>query len=676
MMNSLVLLLILLPIVGAFPAYFCGRRRVNTCYGILNTVSLLEFLAALTVCFLGEAEVALPGVCGFGLHFTVGGFRTVYLLATCFAWLMSSLFTAEYMRHGENQARYGFFLLLTLTGTVGVFLSADLYTTFVFFEIMSLSSYAWVAHEETDFAADAAATYLAVAIIGGLAALMGIWLLQSCTGTIVIAELSQAVDAARTAGRGGRLLAAAICLLIGFGAKAGMFPIHIWLPKAHAAAPATASSLLSGVLTKAGLFGVILISCEIMSGDRAWGVLMMVIALATMVTGGVLALFDDNIKRTLACSSVSQIGFFLSGCAVLTLVPHASPAAGGVVLHMLNHTLCKLVLFTCAGIAYMNTHTLSLEKLRGWGRGKPLFFAAFLLGTWGITGLPGGSGYISKTLLHEAILECGEVLSPAFVTLSEVLFLFSGGLTVAYMTKLFVVLFLEKAEGETKSPYMRAATAAAVLLPAVIIPLLGILPEMTANRIAEFSMEFFHQEHFHAPHYFHWAELKGAVISVSVGAVLYFLVVRPACLRLRDGRKTYVNARPAWLDLERYGYRPLLRLLAAVFGTFARMADSLMDGLIALLRATCYQDLTHKPAPEYGNRFTYLLGTTLDRIADSYCAVTHRTRIAKPYIYRVSKFYEIFAGEKRIITRSMGYAMMMTCIGIFVMVIYLFVHLF
>jgi len=675
-MKILVLLLLVLPILGAFPAYFFGKNHPRLCFGILNVVCGLELILA-AVAATGAREVSFPGVCGLGLSFQVGGFRSVYLLATVFAWLMSALFTGDYMRHGENQARYGFFLLLTLSGTVGVFLSADLYTTFIFFEIMSLSSYAWVAHEETEFAASAAATYLAVAVIGGLAALMGIWLLHSVTGTLRIDELKVAVSAARAAGRDGRILAAAICLLVGFGAKAGMFPIHIWLPKAHAAAPATASSLLSGVLTKAGIFGVILLSCEIMSGDAAWGVLMMVIALFTMVTGGVLALFDDNIKRTLACSSVSQIGFILSGCAALTLLPESAHAAEGVALHMLNHTLCKLVLFTCAGIAYMNAHTLSLEKLRGWGRGKPIFFLAFLIGTWGITCMPGGSGYLSKTLLHEAVIECAEVLSPAFVRVSELLFLFSGGLTVAYMTKLFVVLFLEKPEkAGAHGRTMSAATGFAVLLPAALILILGLFERQTTDRIITASMDFFLIEHFHAPDCYHWAELKGAVISLLIGAALYFLVVRPACLRMRDGRKTYVNARPQWLDLERYGYRPLFALLLTVFGALARAADSFMDATIALLRATCYQDLTYKPAPEYGNRFTYLLGTTLDRIADSYCAVTHKTRRAKPYIYRVSKFYEIFAGEKRIITRSMGYAMMMTCIGIFIMVIYLFVHLF
>ena len=688
-MKFLLLFAIAAPAALAFAVYFLGKNNASRLNVLTIATCALELVTAAVVFVLsvgGESWVVeVSDICGFGLTFEAGGFRSLYLLVTAFAWFVSAVFTGDYMRKGENCARYSFFLLLTLSGTVGVFLSADLYTTFVFFEMMSFASYAWVAHEETDYAHSAATTYLVIAVIGGLTALMGVWLLQNVTGTLVIRELPAAIAAVRevasdgTAGStGAQLMAAAICMFIGFGAKAGMFPLHIWLPKAHAASPATASSLLSGILTKAGVFGIIIVSCVVMAGNEAWGVLTLCVAVLTMLIGGILALIDNNIKRTLACSSISQIGFILTGCAVLALEPASEMAAGGVVLHMLNHSLCKLVLFTAAGIAYMNTHTLELEKLRGWGRGKPLFLFCFLLGAWGITGIPGGSGYLSKTLLHESLTEYAAVAAnPTFFIACEWLFLLSGGLTLAYMAKLFVVLFVEKPERrQPKKDYMSRATAVVLTISAFMIPLLGLLPDVTANRLARMSMSVFRLETFAGTSYFSLGSLKGALISILIGVSVYFLIVRTVTMRKKGARRAYVDAHPFWLDMERYLYRPLLRFFAALGGVIARVADSLTDLLLALLRATFYRDITRSLPPEYGNRITYALGNAMDRIADSYCAITHKKRRGKPYIYRMTKSYEILTGENRIITRSMGYAMMMTCIGIFVTLVYIFVRLF
>ena len=131
----------------------------------------------------------MPGVCGFGLHFALDGFRALYSAIAAFMWMMTTLFSGEYFAHYRNRNRYYLFLLITLGATVGVFLSADFYTTFIFFEIMSLASYMWVAHDERKESLRAAGTYLAVAVIGGLVMLMGIFLLYSVTGTLLFEDL-------------------------------------------------------------------------------------------------------------------------------------------------------------------------------------------------------------------------------------------------------------------------------------------------------------------------------------------------------------------------------------------------------------------------------------------------------------------------------------------------------
>jgi hydrogenase-4 component B len=366
-------------------------------------LTILEFVLAVLLVVADDGHegilVSVPEICGLGLNFTIDGFRVLYAAITCFMWMCTSLFSKEYFAHYRNRNRYYLFWLLTLGATTGIFLSADLYTTFIFFEIMSISSYVWVAHDETGPSLRAAETYLAVAIIGGLTLLMGLFLLYHQTGTLAISELYEACQ-------GKNVYPACICMLVGFGAKAGAFPLQIWLPKAHPVAPAPASALLSGILTKTGIFGVLVISCQILLHDVKWGAFVLIIGLITMFLGALLAVFSIDFKRTLACSSVSQIGFILIGVGMQGLLgEHNEIAIRGTVLHMVNHSLIKLLLFNLAGAVYMNTHALDLNTVRGFGRKKPFLMAAFLMGALGIGGMPLWNGYVSKTLLHEAIVE-------------------------------------------------------------------------------------------------------------------------------------------------------------------------------------------------------------------------------------------------------------------------------
>ena len=295
----------------------------------------------------------------------------MYGMIAAFMWFMSTLFSREYLSHYRNRNRYYLFLLVTLGATEGVFLSADFYTTFIFFEIMSLTSYVWVAHDEKREALRAAGTYLAVAVIGGLVMLMGIFLLYDVTGTLFFDELTglynvygAAANDLQTAavtqkwGAGTvsassamtQLWIAGFCLLFGFGAKAGAFPLHIWLPKAHPVAPAPASALLSGILTKAGMYGILILTAYLFLGNTAWSSMILLLGVCTMVVGAVLALFSVDLKRTLACSSVSQIGFILVGVGMSGLMGAENLiAVRGSLLHMVNHSLIKLTLFMAAG---------------------------------------------------------------------------------------------------------------------------------------------------------------------------------------------------------------------------------------------------------------------------------------------------------------------------------------
>ena len=689
-MDILIYLLIFLPMAAAFLSYLLGRKTKTGRDAFVGIAVTAEFLLAAALCFLHEenAPVTLPGVCGMGLNFTADGFRAIYALIAAFMWMVTGLFSPEYFAHYRNRNRYYLFQLITLGATEAIFLSADLYTTFVFFEIMSLCSYVWVAQDEKPDALRAGGTYLAVAVIGGLVMLMGIFLLHHQTGTLMISELPAACE-------GKNLYAAALCMFVGFGAKAGAFPIHIWLPKAHPVAPAPASSLLSGILTKTGIFGILVISCNMLIRDELWGAFVLLTGVVTMFLGAVLALFSVNFKRTLACSSVSQIGFILVGVGMLVLLGEENTlAARGTFLHMVNHSLFKLILFLVAAVIYQNTHKLDLNEIRGFGRKKPLLKGIYLMGALGIGGVPGWSGYVSKTLLHESIVEYVEALThghtlsrfftPGAMKGIEWIFLISGGLTVAYMCKLFVAVFVEENRDaevqkafDSRKRYMKPIGAAALTLSAVIVPVFGMLPYVTMDGLADMAQGFLGVHHAgHAVHYFTWVNLKGSLISIAIGAVLYVLVVRRwMMVKQPDGTKRYVNRWPALLDLEERLYRPvLLKLLPGMLGWVCGILDILTDGIVVLLRKTLYRDSPNRGEREEGNALTHAVGVSLNTLEwllnkTIWKHHEHKKDLEHWFVLRYAAFKE----NATVIERTLSYGLVLFCLGLCATLIYLLV---
>ena len=590
MEQFLLIFLILFPMAAAFlvqPLRNRSRRGRNLW---IQIVPAIELLGALCLLLIPGASVTLPQVCGMGLTLEAGSLQTLLALVAAFLWCATGLASPAYFASAEGCSRYYFFWLLTQGALMGVFLAGDLFTLFVFFEMMSMASYVWVAQNETPEALRAGETYLAVAVIGGMVLLAGILLLQHLLGTLALDQLAGAAAALPQEKRGA-LYAAGACCLVGFGAKAGMYPLHIWLPKAHPVAPAPASALLSGILTKSGVFGVLIVSRFLFAADLPWNAVVLALGVVTMVLGAVLGVFSIDLKRTLACSSMSQIGFILVGVAMQGfLTGENALAAWGTVLHMLNHSLIKLVLFVSAGVVYIGTHSLNLNEIRGWGRNKPWLRAAFFVGAASIAGVPGFSGYVSKTLLHESIVEYIHLLehegaSAGIFQAVEWLFLISGGLTVAYMTKLFVAIFVSpKAVGQRPAvrEYMSQGTLAALTGGALALLVLGILPNAAMEPIGQWAATFLQADPGHAVHYFAWVNLKGACISLGIGAAVYLLVVRGLLIRRENGAEVYVDRWPSWLDLEERVYRPVLRGLAFMGALCARIAASAGDLVVYL----------------------------------------------------------------------------------------------
>ena len=681
-MNALLPLLCFLPMASALGCYIAGRFSKPLRDTLVALTGIVVFALAVLTALQPALSFSIPGFCGLGLNLKADGFRSLYACVAAFMWMMTGLFSRQYFAHYHNRNRYYFFNLMTLGATLGVFLSDDLYTTFIFFEIMSLTSYAWVAHEETPGAMRAAGTYLAVAVIGGLTTLMGLFLLWHEVGTLSFTGLKAALA------EGGNTVTtvAAWLTLVGFAAKAGLYPLHIWLPKAHPVAPAPASALLSGILTKSGVFGLIVICANIMPGNAAFGNALLVFAAVTMFLGALLALLSTDLKRTLACSSMSQIGFITVGLSMMVLLgEEGSLAAYGSVMHMVNHSLIKLCLFMAAGVVYMNLHRLDLNDVRGFGRGKPVLHIAFLLGALSIACIPPiGSGYNSKSLLHESILEYVHLLQASggawqpYKAL-EVLFVISGGLTIAYMTKLYICLFWEKhptrqAEFDAMNgKYLTKQSAVALLGSAVLLPLLGALPQLLMSPMGARAAAFFGQEAITAPiHYFSLENLTGALQSIVIGAATYLLIVRPMLMRREDGAKVYVDRWPARLDLENSVYRPLLALLTVLATGVTRFVAELPERVIVLMRGNVFRKLqARKPVP-VGNRFTYKVGCMMNSVT----AALNNTFLQQhplrtDFEYVLDAAWQAVASGLRRFTASVSFGLLLLCIGLFLTCVYL-----
>ncbi|MDY5869876.1 MAG: proton-conducting transporter membrane subunit [Lachnospiraceae bacterium] len=640
----------------------------------------------------------IPGICGLGLHFKLDSFRILYGSIAAFMWLMSTLFSKEYLSHYKNKGRYYCFTILTFFATEGVFFSADFYTTFIFFEIMSFTSYVWVAFDEKRESLRAAATYLAVAVIGGLVMLMGIFLLYDTVGTLVFDELIGSYEQICILNNSGvlarKLMAAGLCMLFGFGAKAGAFPLHIWLPKAHPVAPAPASALLSGILTKAGMFGILVLTSYLFLGCTAWGSLILIIGVCTMVVGAVLALFSVDIKRTLACSSVSQIGFILVGVGMSGLLGEENLlAVRGSLLHMVNHSLIKLALFMAAGVIFMNVHELNLNKIRGFGRKKPLLNYIFLMGALGIGGMPLWNGYVSKTLIHESIVEYTKLLEENIVSSMfrigamkgiEWAFLISGGLTVAYMTKLYVAVFVEKNSDSAvqekfdnlRGTYMNGLSATVLTISATLLPVMGFFPGQVMGRIADLGQGFMQVEkEADKMAWFSLENLKGAAISILIGAIIYLVMVRLWMMKKENGSTAYINRWNQYLDLENLIYRPiLLKAFPFVFGVVCRVLDSMIDAVVVFLRKTVYRDskLPHELAE--GTFLTHVSGCFINGLQSVANATIFRRHPKEmDYEHKFALLQEEWSENTTIIGRSLSFGLLLFCAGLIITVVYLLV---
>lgn len=328
--------------------------------------------------------------------------RWFVTLATV-VWVPVGIYSVVYMRHEGGEKRF-FGLYLLVYGVLACLdFAGNLVTMYLFYELMTLVSFPLVMHGGTREAIMAALKYLFYSLCGAYMGLFGIYFLYRYCGSPAFTP-GGVLSSGAADGQGGILLAAIFLMLVGFGAKAGMFPLHAWLPTAHPVAPSPASAVLSGVIVKSGVLAVIRVvyyiaGPELLRGtwvQYAW----MTLALATVFMGSLLAYREPVLKKRLAYSTVSQVSYILFGLAVL------SPGGfTGALLHVAFHGVVKSGLFLTAGVFLSRCGKTRVEELVGIGRRMPAVLWSFTLLSLALIGIPPACGFVSKWYLAQGALE-------------------------------------------------------------------------------------------------------------------------------------------------------------------------------------------------------------------------------------------------------------------------------
>lgn len=481
-------------------AISASRRNAATrlIYGATLGISaiLLELVLTHFAADPGVSVVTLPlGLPWIGAHFRLDALSAFFLVVVNLGGALASLYGLGYGRHEASPHRVLPFFPAFLAGMNLVVLADDAFTFLLSWEFMSLTSWALVmAHHREEGTTRAGYIYLVMASFGTLALLLAFGLLSGSSGNYAF-EAMRAAEPTRFVT--GAVLA---LMLLGAGSKAGLVPLHVWLPLAHPAAPSHVSALMSGVMTKVAIYGFIRVIFDLLGEPPWWsGVVVLSLGGMTAVLGILYALMEKDLKRLLAYSTIENIGvIFVSLGLALAFKANAMPSAAALALtaalfHVLNHSFFKSLLFFGAGAVLTATGERNMEKLGGLIHRMPLTSFVFLVGCVSISALPPFNGFVSEWLAFQAILQSPDlpqwglkVMVPAVGGLLAL----SAALAAACFVKAFGITFLGRPRTsvvEHAHEVDRYALAAMFILAALCL-LAGILPGVVIDGLSPVTL--------------------------------------------------------------------------------------------------------------------------------------------------------------------------------------------
>jgi multicomponent Na+:H+ antiporter subunit D len=449
---------------------FRRRKNIRESWTIIAAITKFIIVASMIPIILqGDTIVyelisILPGI-PFG--FRVDAFGLFFGFLASFLWILTSFYSIGYMRSlkEHSQTRYFACFAIAVSATVGIAFAANLLTLFIFYEVLTLSVYPLVIHKETQEARRAGIKYLAYTLSGGVVLLLAIILTYSFSGSLDFVDQGFLAGSASTE----MLQILFVIFILGFGVKSAIMPLHSWLPTAMIA-PTPVSALLHAVaVVKAGIFGVFRIiyfvfGVDLMS-ELGLGIPLAFFVSFTIIIASMFALVQDNLKRRLAYSTISQLSYIILGAALL----NTSGLLGGV-LHIAHHAFMKITLFFCAGAIYVVTKKKDISEMNGIGRKMPITMLMFFIAVLGICGFPPSCGFISKWYLLLGSMEADQLIL-VFVLLT------SAMLNIAYFFPIVIIAFFRKPDKESGIKEAPLFVLLPLTITAIISMILGIWPD-------------------------------------------------------------------------------------------------------------------------------------------------------------------------------------------------------
>lgn len=425
-MERYIVYFLILPLAAAILMPFASKVH-------RYLADMLAVVAGIGMSALAISYIPLAGqVLNFnlyGIHLTLDGLSLLFLVIIATVGAACLLYSTEYIGHLGGRAKFYALFFILLLGLNGVVLVRDLFSLYVYLEVASIASYVLVAYNLEYDGIESALKYLLLSVVGTGMILVGLSLVYLNTGTFQFSELHTFLQAPPHQGNVLFLLASAL-FVAGFGLKAAMMPFHAWLPDAHPSAPAPVSAILSGVVIKvAGVYALIRIFYGIFPPSAKMNNIFLVLGALSMVAGAVVAYYQDDIKRMLAYSSISQIGYILLGLGIGTEL-----AILGALFHVFNHAVFKSLLFLNSGALQFRMHTRDMNEMGGLEGRMRITGITNAVGALSIAGIPPFNGFWSKLFIIMGAVQA-KMFGVAFLAI--VMSIFTLGYFLIIQRKVF-----------------------------------------------------------------------------------------------------------------------------------------------------------------------------------------------------------------------------------------------
>ncbi len=474
----------------AFP-FICGLvmpllkkvtdRKIKSAI-IISLQSVIIIFGILTVFGENASTKSFVFADNLTLGFTADFVAKVFCAIVTVAWLLVTIYATVYMKHEKSEERFFLFSFLTESAMLGAAFSNSLVSMYVFYELVTLFSMPLVLHSLSKESVAAAKKYLYYSIAGAFMALFGIFVIGAnadSLGFVAGGVIEKATPL---------VLAAVFVMCLGFGAKAGLFPLHVWLPAAHPVAPAPASALLSGVIAKAGVLAIIRTVFFTVGADNISGTwvqtALLVLSLLTVLMGSMMAYREKIFKKRLAFSTVSQISYVLCGIFLFT-----EAGTEGALWQIIFHAVVKVGLFLCAGAVIFLYGKTRIDELNGIGKKMPVTFVCFTILSLSLIGIPPTGGFYSKWYIATASLDVAGI--GALSWLIPAILLVSALLTAGYLLEVSIKAFLKDTETEVKKVKEPVPMIAALIVLTAVAVAGGIFAEQTHSIITAVASSLF-----------------------------------------------------------------------------------------------------------------------------------------------------------------------------------------